>query len=179
MSTRFLLATIAILGLGVTIAFSQVSAPASAGEELSFSDRPELTLAEGVKKHKGIDAIYAEFSRGYRELNPGVVANLYAADGSYLPPGRGVVDGRDEILKNFSGFFKRVDARGQAMQISFEILKRDVRKKMGYDVGIYTLRYIGDGKLTGESKGKFVVVATKEDDGKWYFAIDVYNDMRD
>lgn len=138
----------------------------------------ELVLEEGVRPHKGIDAIYREFSRGYRELKPEMVANLYSPDAAYLVPDDDITNGRPAILDNFTGFFERVRDRGQQMTISFRILQRQVEKNLGYDVGIYTLKYYKDGRMQRESKGKFVVVAVKGKDKKWYFQVDGYSGLK-
>lgn len=138
----------------------------------------ELILEEGVKPHKGIDAIYKDFSKSYRELVPEMVANLYTKDAAYLSPNDDITSGREAILENFTGFFNNMKNSDRNMTISFQIFQRKVEKNMGYDVGIYTIDFFKDGKKTGESKGKFVVVAVKEKDGKWRFQVDGYSSLK-
>jgi uncharacterized protein (TIGR02246 family) len=138
-----------------------------------------LTLDEGVKAHKGIDAIYKTFGDGYRELKPELVADLYTEDAAYLSPNAAVMTGRAAILENFTGFFNNVRENGRNMAISFRILQRRVEKNLGYDVGIYTLTSYKDGKQLGEpNQGKFVVVAVKEKDGKWRFQVDGFSSLK-
>ncbi len=141
-----------------------------------FSQDSELVLENGVKAHKGIDAVYKDFSEGYRTLKPEMVANLYTEDAAYLSPNGPVTNGRAAILENFTGFFDNVRNSGRNMTISFQILQRQVEKNLGYDVGIYTLNYYKDGKSLSEHKGKFVVVAVKEN-GKWLFQVDGYSSL--
>jgi ketosteroid isomerase-like protein len=145
----------------------------------AFSQSPDsnLTLEEGVKKHSGVDGIYKIFSEGYRTLKPELVANIYTEDAAYLSPNEGITNGRKEILANFTGFFNNVKDRGQTMNISFQIFQRKMTKEMGYDVGIYTIDFYKDGKKTGESKGKFVVVAVKGKDKEWRFQVDGYSSL--
>lgn len=64
------------------------------------------------------------------------------------------------------------------MTISFQIFQRKVEEKMGYDVGIYTIRQFKDGKETGKSQGKFVVVAVTDNNSKWRFQVDGYSDLK-
>jgi len=135
----------------------------------------DLNLDTGVKKHKGIDEIYKDFSEAYRTLKPDMVANLYTDDAAYLVPGNEVTIGRDKVLENFTNFFNSMKTGGQNMTISFRIIQRQVGKKLAYDVGVYTLRYYKEGKMQGESKGKFVVVASKGSDKKWRFQVDGYS----
>jgi ketosteroid isomerase-like protein len=68
---------------------------------------------------------------------------------------------------------------GRTMTISFQIFQRKADPNLAYDVGIYTIRQFKDGKPTGtEGKGKFVVVAVREKDGKWRFQVDGYSDLK-
>ena len=142
------------------------------------SEPREVFLERGVKSHSGIDDIYRTFSDGYRKLKPELVANLYTEDAAYLSPGSEVTNGRSEILEGFARMFKSLESRNLTAEISFRILQRKVEKKMGYDVGIYTLKYFKDGKEVNISKGKFVAVAVKGKDKKWRFQVDGYSDIK-
>lgn len=137
----------------------------------------DLTLQTGVAPHKGVDEIYRQFSESYRTLNVEQVINLYTESAAYLVPGEEILLGRDKVRANFSPFFESVKKNGQTMTISFQIFQRKIEKNMGYDVGIYTLRTFKDGKEIGSGKGKFVVVAVKDSDGKWRFQLDAYNNL--
>ncbi len=138
----------------------------------------ELILENKVKAHKGIDSIYKVFSRSYRELKPELVANLYTEDAAYLSPNEEITNGRSAILKNFTSFFNIIKNSKQKMTISFQIFQRKIEKKIGYDVGIYTIKYYEDAKLVDTSKGKFVVVAVKGKDKKWRFQVDGYSALK-
>lgn len=136
-------------------------------------------LAEGVKPHKGIDNIYREFSLGYETLDAAMVGGLYAKDASYLPPTSETVTGRTAILRNFEDFFSNIKERGQSMTISFQIEKRRATDKLGYDIGVYEIVFTKDGAAVGNSKGRFVVVTTKDNDGKWRFDVDAYTALEE
>ncbi len=138
----------------------------------------QLNLEKGVANHKGIDSIYSEFSEAYETLKPDMVANLYTKDAAYLSPNEEITNGRKAILENFTGFFKNVKDRGQKMTISFQIFQRKVENEIGYDVGIYTIYFYKDGRAIETSKGKFVVVAVKDKDGKWRFQVDGYSSLK-
>lgn len=144
----------------------------------SFAQTPEPRLEKGVSPHSEIDAIYKTFSDGYRNLKPDLVANLYSEDAAYLSPNDEIVNGRAAILENFTNFFENVKGRGQKMTISFQIVQRKVEKKIGYDVGIYTIYFFKDDQKVNESKGKFVVVTVKEPGGKWKFQVDGYSSLK-
>ena len=138
---------------------------------------PDLTLDNGVKPYKEIDAIYTTFSKGYRDLNFDLVTNLYTEDANYLAPGNEMTDGKVKIRESFAGFFEYVKKNGNTMEIKFRILQREVDKRLGYEVGIYTINTFKDGKQVQTSQGKFFVV-TKKIGNKWYFRFDGYSDLK-
>jgi uncharacterized protein (TIGR02246 family) len=138
----------------------------------------ELILEKGVSAHKGLDAVYAQFSEAYRTLDVEKVANLYTEDAAYLPPNNNILQGREEIRPTFREFFDYVKSKGQIMTISFHIYQRKVDKNLAYDVGIYTIRQSKDGKEIGTGQGKFIVVAVKEKNGTWRFQVDGYNELK-
>ena len=141
-----------------------------------FGQSKDLSLDAGVKPHAGLDAVYAKFSRAYRELDHDLVCGLYAVDAAYLIPNENVMTGRDKVTASFKSFFDYVKDRNGRLEISFRILQRRVSTDIGYDVGIYTLtNYDGAGKGT-TGQGKFVVVAVKDGD-QWRFQVDGYSDL--
>ena len=138
----------------------------------------ELVLEKGVSAQKEIDAIYKTFSEAYRTLDVEKVADLYAENAAYLPPNNNILQGREAIRPTFKSFFDWIKNEGRTMTISFQIFQRKVDKNLGFDVGIYTIRQYKDGKEVGTGQGKFVVVATREKDGKWRFQVDGYSDLK-
>ena len=66
---------------------------------------------------------------------------------------------------------------GNTMEIKFQILKREVDKNLGYEVGIYTLNSFKDGKQVQTGQGKFFVV-TKKIGNKWFFRYDSYSNLK-
>ncbi len=138
--------------------------------------RAELSLDAGVKPHAGIDNVYGEFSRAYRELDHTLVGGLYSVDAAYLVPNEAVMTGRDKVTASFKSFFDSVrDGKGR-LEISFRILQRRVSGNLAYDVGIYTLTNFDSAGKGGTGQGKFVVVAVK-DKNQWRFQVDGYSDL--
>lgn len=137
---------------------------------------PDLVLESGVKSHKEIDSIYTTFTKGYRELNVDLVTNLYTEDANYLAPGNEMTDGKAKVREGFASFFDYVKNNGETMEIKFQILKREVDNRLGFDVGIYTINTFKDGKQIRTGQGKFLVV-TKKIGNKWYFRFDGYSDV--
>lgn len=138
----------------------------------------ELVLEKGVAAHKEIDGIYRQFSDSYRTLDAEKVVNLYSETAAYLQPNADILQGRDEVRRVFAPFFETVKKDGQTMTIAFQIFQRRADANLAYDVGIYTLRSFKDGKEIGSGKGKFVVVAVKEKDGRWRFQVDGYSGLK-
>lgn len=143
-----------------------------------FAQERELILEKGVLPNKDIDAIYAQFSGAYKTLDVEKVSSLYTQDAAYLAPNNNILNGRDEIRPTFKSFFDWIKKEGRTMSISFQIVQRMVNDKLGYDVGIYTIRQYKDGKEVNKGSGKFVVVAVREKDGKWRFQVDGYSDLK-
>lgn len=144
----------------------------------SYAQNQELILGKGVSPHKGIDAVYAQFSEAYRTLDTGKVSALYTEGAAYLPPNNDILQGREQIRPTFQSFFDWMKKEGRTMTISFQIVQRMVDSKLAYDVGIYTIRQYKDGKEVSKGGGKFVVVAVRGKGGKWLFQVDGYNDLK-
>ncbi len=142
----------------------------------AFSQNTNFILETGVKPHKEIDEIYATFSKGYKDLNVDLVGNLYTEDANYLASGEKMTDGRAKIRETFASFFDSVKKNGNTMNIQFRILQREVDKKLGYEVGIYTLTTFKNGEQIGSGQGKFFVV-TKKIGKKWFFRFDGYSSL--
>lgn len=139
----------------------------------------QATHGPGAAPHAGLDAIYATFSKGYETLDPAAVANLYAEDAVYLPPGSDVLRGRKAILENFTGFFDSVRQSGSTLRIRFEILDRQVSGDLVSDVGYFILsRSTKDGRDSTD-RGKFVVVGKKQKDGTWRIHVDGYSGVEE
>ncbi len=139
---------------------------------------PPLTLREGVAKHQGLDDLYHKFHDAYRSLNVDSVAAIYSPTAAYLVPDDDIRIGREKVRESFSGFFESIKKNGQSLEITFEIVQRRVEGPIGYDVGIYTLRTLQNGKEVGKGSGKFVVVAVRESGGRWEFQVDGYSGLK-
>lgn len=138
----------------------------------------DVLHADGVPPHDGLDGVYRRFVRAYRELDSATMGALYTADALYLPAGGPMQRGREEVEAGFRSFFDHVRAGGATLAIGFEILDRQVAEALATDVGIYTLRRIGPGgEASPASRGKFTVVAVREDDGAWRFHVDSFSPL--
>jgi uncharacterized protein (TIGR02246 family) len=126
----------------------------------------------------GLDALYDRFRAAYDELDLEALADLYAEDALYLPPGGGIRQGREAVREGFATFFGWAQENGMAVAIDFEIVDRTVQDDLAVDVGYYTLTTTppaGSDERPGRSVGKFVTVAAPDADGRWRFRVDAYN----
>lgn len=142
-----------------------------------FGQDSDLSFNAGAKPHAGLDAVYAKFSRAYRELDHELVGGLYTSDAAYLVPGQDLIIGGDRITPTFKSFFDSVREKKGKLAISFRIVQRRVLKDMAYDVGIFSLTQTDAAGKSSTGQGKFVVVAVKEKDGDWRFQVDGYSDL--
>lgn len=136
-----------------------------------------LVLQQGVVPHEGLDKVYRRFSEGYKKLDAKSVAELYTETAAYLVPGREIQIGRPKIAESFNSFFDSVRQQDGKLEISFQILQRQVDKNIAYDVGIYTLTSFNNKGESRRSSGKFVVVAKREKDNVWRFQVDGYSGL--
>lgn len=150
----------------------------SAAQEPAPPAAGVVTHAAGVAPHPEIDDVYARFARAYDELDSAALGALYTADALYLPAGGPMQRGREEIEAGFRRFFDHVRAADARLTIAFEILDRRVADGLATDVGIYTLQQIGpDGEARPPDRGKFTVVASRDDDGAWRFHVDAFSPL--
>ncbi len=139
---------------------------------------PAVTHDAGVNPHKEIDGIYQRFQLAYEKLDAEMVAELYTDNALYLVPDNDVMRGRENIRKNFATFFEYNKNQGTNLNIAFRIVRRSVQGELGYDVGIYTLKSIKEGKILGQDQGKFVVITRRIKNGTWKFELDSYSALK-
>lgn len=138
----------------------------------------DLSLSEGVKAHKEIDGIYHTFSDAYRRLDAGLVSNLYAEKALYLQPDDEIMKGRESIHKVFERYFDWARKNGKQLEISFEIVERRVSGDLAYDIGIFRLTTSNKDSVEHSGRGKFFVIASKEEKGTWRFQVDGYSNIK-
>lgn len=136
-----------------------------------------LTLDPGVEPLAGLDAVYQRFNRAYRELDADLFEQIYTQDALYLSPERPIRRGHGEFVGGFRSMFEGARQSGHGLEISFRIVDRQISGGLASDVGIYTLLRRQDGEIVHRSRGKFVVVALRQDSGGWLFHVDGYSGL--
>jgi uncharacterized protein (TIGR02246 family) len=94
------------------------------------------------------------------------VAARYTDAGRLMAPNAETVEGRG----NIEGFTKEFIATGA--QLSFELLSVHESADMCASVGRYVMTFPGDAP---EDRGKFIEVWTRQADGSWLIADDIFN----
>lgn len=148
----------------VTVLLLLTGAPALHAQAISDEARHQADRA--------IEAQYARFSEGYRRADPDAVAQLYTEDAFYLLPDQEMLRGRAAVREEFARFLSPFVARGDSgPEIRFEVVEREVRGDLAYDVGYY-------GMGASARTGKFLVVWKREPDGVWRIHADAESDLR-
>jgi uncharacterized protein (TIGR02246 family) len=94
------------------------------------------------------------------------VAAIYTDGARLMAPNAESVDGRS----NIEGFCKEFIATGA--QLTFELLTVHESADMCASVGRYVMTFPGDAP---EDRGKFIEVWTRQGDGSWLIADDIFN----
>lgn len=181
MRTGFATLLLAVAATAPAAATAQERAAAADDPDRSVpAHTPEWTNPSGsdpgvrTEIDRALDQAYAAFARAYREADPDAVAALYAEDAYYLQPGSPIRRGRETIREGFARYLGRFrEAGAPGPSIEFEIVDRDARGDLAYDIGYYRLRSREDGPV---HRGKFVVVWKKTDEGTWRIHADGFSD---
>jgi uncharacterized protein (TIGR02246 family) len=94
------------------------------------------------------------------------VAAQYTAEARLMAPNAPTVEGRS----NIEGFVKEFIATGA--QVRFELVTVHDSADISTSVGRYVMTFPGDAP---EDRGKFIEVWTRQSDGSWLIADDIFN----
>ena len=89
-------------------------------------------------------------------------------DGRILAPGQDVIQGRAAI----EAFISSIHDMG-VHAVHFDVLTRDQREDLGFEVGRYEFRAEPDGPAI--DTGKYVSVRRQQPDGTWLIDVDIFN----
>ena len=125
-----------------------------------------------------IDDTYEIFSTAYRNLDIGLMNDIYDEDAYYLSPGDGIRKGRQSFINGFTNMFKQAKIDIDKLSIEFDIIERKVHDQTAIDIGLYKMtRYSADS--ISSFIGKFITVLEYKPDGKWKFVADGYSSAPD
>jgi uncharacterized protein (TIGR02246 family) len=122
-----------------------------------------MTVAE-------VDAVAQAFHDGVANRDAGALANLYADDGRFLPPGMEPCEGRAEIQ---AAMQQLLDMGASALDVE----PLDVREagNLTIEYGRYTLEIEPPGAEAMTQVGKYVVVHQTQADGSTKIEFDIFN----
>jgi uncharacterized protein (TIGR02246 family) len=105
---------------------------------------------------------------GFNAGDASGVARLFTEDGRVLPPNADAVQGR----ANIEAFFKEDQARPS---LSLRLLTVHVCAGLCVAVGLSEVERHPKGASPDKDSGKFIEVWTRQSDGSWLLAEDIFN----
>ena len=122
-----------------------------------------MTVAE-------VDAVAQAFHDGVANRDVAALANLYADDGKFLPPGMEPCEGREQI----QGAMQILFDMGAS---SLDVEPLEVREAGGLTIeyGRYTLGIEPEGAEAVTQVGKYIVVHEPQSDGTTKIVLDIFN----
>jgi len=140
-----------------------VLAPPAAGqeEEGETAEEPE-TPVEGLR---------SRFVATFNQADVGAAAELFAEEGALLPSGLAPASGRpavEELLRTW--------LETQKVVISTASQESRVEDDTGFDRGVLSFELHDEqGESLGEDVGKYAIVASRQEDGRWKIGSFIWN----
>jgi len=119
-----------------------------------------------------IEAHEARWLAAFNDGDASGVACLYLENGRVLPPNDDIVQGRAAIEAFVKEFFEVNPT------MSFTLLNVHESADMCAAVGRYEMELRPPGAQTQKDSGKFIEVWTRQPDGSWLMADDIFNSNR-
>jgi len=118
---------------------------------------------------KDIEAGEQKWQKAFNGGDAAAVAQLYTQNARLMPPNSDILDGRDAI----EGFAKEFVATGA--QLSFSLLTVHESSDLCAAVGTYDMTIPVPGGEPQQDRGKYIEVWTRQSDGSWLIADDIFN----
>jgi ketosteroid isomerase-like protein len=124
---------------------------------------------------KSTDSILAADAGWMKVFSAKDLANsvaYYDENASSLAPNAPIATGKEAITKSLSQFFAL-----PGLHLTWHADKADVARsgELGYTSGTYQMTFSDPTGKTVSDKGKYVTVWTKQKDGSWKVALDIFN----
>jgi uncharacterized protein (TIGR02246 family) len=118
-----------------------------------------------VAAKRMIDSVLEHYAKAYQDNDPDAIAKLYTEEAVLMPPGHGLVEGRDSV-RAFWG-------RGMEPGFRMTTMRVEVSAGTAYVVGRY---YVPPDDDDDAETGKYLIALRKEPDGNWRITADIWND---
>lgn len=123
-----------------------------------------------------LDSGYAAFREAYDRANVQLLMDeVYAPDAYYLPPGSPILEGQDQFRGQFSFLERYARGDGPGPRIAFEVIDRQIDGDLASDIGIYTLHAPDDAPDAEGTRGKFVIIWERNEEGEWRIHADAFS----
>ena len=103
-----------------------------------------------------------DFAKALTAKDAVAAANLYAENASLLPPNEPIVTGRANIQAYWQG---AIDAG--TIDATVKTIDAKSAGNLGYEIGTYTLRFLGPENDTIVEVGKYTEILERNAEGKW------------
>lgn len=122
---------------------------------------PEETVAPAATVEE-LGQMNRDFARALTAKDARAAALLYAENATLLPPNEAMVTGRENIEAYWQGAIDAgiIDAQVKTIDAGSD-------GDLGYEVGTFTLRFLGADKDTLVEEGKYTEVLRRDAHGKW------------
>jgi len=118
---------------------------------------------------KDIEAGEQQWLKAFNGGDAAGVAQRYTASARLMPPNSEILEGRDAI----EAFGKEMLATGA--QLSFSLLTVHETSDVCAAVGTYEMTIPVPGEESQQDRGKYIEVWTRQSDGSWLIADDIFN----
>ena len=103
-----------------------------------------------------------DFAKALTAKDAVAAANQYAENASLLPPNEPIVTGRANIQAYWQG---AIDAG--TIDATVKTIDAKSAGNLGYEIGTYTLRFLGPENDTIVEVGKYTEILERNAEGKW------------
>ena len=110
------------------------------------------------------------FLEAYHRGDTAAVADFYTEDAKVLPANMEMVSGKQAIQE----FWKNAMDMGVRM-INLETAEMGYDGNLAYERGVSTVTIQPEGGPERTERGKYLVVLTRQADGSWKLAVDIWN----
>ncbi|WP_370476518.1 YybH family protein [Tamlana flava] len=128
-------------------------------QQSGSSEETELSKSATIEELGQMNRYFANALTAKDAL---AAANLYGENASLLPPNEPIVKGRANIQAYWQG---AIDAG--IIDATVKTIDAKSDGDLGYEVGTFTLRFLGAENDTIVEIGKYIEILERNEDGKW------------
>lgn len=131
----------------------------SCQQQTNNSKNTELPQSATIEE---LGQMNRDFAKALTAKDAEAAANLYDENASILPPNEPIVTGRANIQDYWQGV---IDAG--ILDGTVKTIDAKSNGDLGYEIGTFTLRFLGAQNDTIVEKGKYTEILQRNKEGKW------------